>query len=110
MYKLSRAGISSAISTHEDKSYKADHTDPVSTSSCDSQAAVLWHKVGERDCVLSLIEFDMVPPSPINLRRSIDNALMSGSLFTAPPPSWTVPPAYSSFGWGPWILTLSLHL
>ncbi|XP_066528446.1 proline-rich transmembrane protein 3-like [Hoplias malabaricus] len=50
----------------------------------------------ERDCVLSLIEFDLCPPSPIELRRSIDNTLhfghllgSMGSLFTPPPPSWT---------------------
>ncbi|KAJ0068790.1 hypothetical protein NL108_010864, partial [Boleophthalmus pectinirostris] len=104
-YKLSRAGISSAMATHDDHSYKSEYTDPVSTTSCDSQAAVLWQNISERECVLSLIDFNMVPPSPINLRCSIDNALMSRSLFIAPPPSWTqsvtdmLPPAYSSFSW-----------
>lgn len=93
--------------------------DPVGNGSSDSDAALPWQKVGERECVLSLIEFDMRPPSPINLRRSIDNALhhgqlVSGGLFTPPPPSWTYsvatstdrdgggtttfPPA-SSYGW-----------
>ncbi|KAM3621630.1 uncharacterized protein V6R79_013808 [Siganus canaliculatus] len=95
-------------------------SDPVSKTSPDSQAALLWQKVGERECILSLIEFDMRPPSPINLRRSIDNALyhgqlVAGGLFTPPPPSWThsvssdaaaagenattVPPAYAGYRW-----------
>lgn len=71
-----------------------------STSNCESsQSAPRWpHGLEwqERDCVLSLIEFDLCPPSPIELRRSIDNALhfghllgSMGSLFTPPPPSWT---------------------
>lgn len=122
-YKLSRAKMSSAMAMYDDQ---LGHTDPVSTTSCDSQAAVLWQKVGERECVLSLIEFDMVPPSPINLRRSIESAfhhrpMVSGGLFIAPPPSWTqtvtgtnntdgddiLPPAYSSFGWA--MDTESIH-
>lgn len=90
--------------------------DPVSISCSDTQATLLWQKVGERECVLSLIEFDMRPPSPINLRRSIDNALhhgqlLTGGLFTPPPPSWTQslgtdttdgdggPPAYVGYRW-----------
>uniref|UniRef100_A0A3B1JZ72 Si:ch211-14i3.2 n=1 Tax=Astyanax mexicanus TaxID=7994 RepID=A0A3B1JZ72_ASTMX len=70
-----------------------------STSNYDSQSAPRWShglEWQERDCVLSLIEFDLCPPSPIELRRSIDNALhfghllgSMGSLFTPPPPSWT---------------------
>lgn len=68
--------------------------DPVSNGSSDTQAALLWQKVGEHECILSLVEFDMRSPSPINLRRSIDNALnhgllVSAGLFTQPPPSWT---------------------
>lgn len=69
---------------------------PISSSSSgDSQAIVLWQQVGERECILSLIEFDMRPLSPINLRRSIDNAfhyghlLGMGSLFSPPLPSTT---------------------
>lgn len=117
-YNLSRAGISNNLMCpYDDQSttiiteYKPD---PVSNS--DSQTALLWQKVGERECVLSLIEFDMRPPSPINLRRSIDNALhhgqlVAGGLFTPPPPSWThtvgqdaingetFPPAYVGYGW-----------
>lgn len=92
--------------------------DPASNSSSDSQTALLWQKVGERECILSVIEFDMRPPSPINLRRSIDNALhhgqlMAGGLFTPPPPSWahtvaqdvadvengSFPPSYFGFRW-----------
>eukprot|EP00063_Salmo_salar_P012570 XP_013987405.1 PREDICTED: proline-rich transmembrane protein 3-like [Salmo salar] len=64
--------------------------EPTTSSSGDTH--LLWQRVGERECILSLIEFDMLPQSPINLSRSIDNALLLGvgSLFTAPPPStWT---------------------
>ncbi|XP_068998813.1 proline-rich transmembrane protein 3-like [Embiotoca jacksoni] len=97
-YNLSKAGISNnAMCPYDDHpstmipEYKPD---PICNSSLDSQAAFLWQKVGERECMLSLIEFDMRPPSPIDLRRSIDNALhhgqlVSGGLFTPPPPSWT---------------------
>nr|XP_008280933.1 PREDICTED: uncharacterized protein LOC103357943 [Stegastes partitus] len=123
-YNLSRSGISNnAMCPYDDPptaviaEYKPD---PLSSSSSDTQAALLWQKVGERECILSLIEFDMRPPSPINLRRSIDNALhhgqlVAGGLFTPPPPSWThsmstdsndadsgtttFPPAYVSYGW-----------
>lgn len=95
---LSRtSNIDNIISAYDDQSstivpeYKPD---PVSNSSSDTQAALLWQKVSERECVLSLVEFDMRLPSPINLRRSIDNALhhgqlMTGSMITPPPPSWT---------------------
>ncbi|KAM8866857.1 proline-rich transmembrane protein 3 [Synchiropus picturatus] len=84
----------------------------------DSQEASLWRKLNERECILSLIEFEMRPPSPINLRRSIDNALsprhlIPGGLFTPPPPAWShtlgqdtseqetriLPQAYAGFGW-----------
>ncbi|TKS71814.1 Proline-rich transmembrane protein 3 [Collichthys lucidus] len=70
--------------------------DTVSITNSDAQGAILWQKVGERECVLSLIEFDLRPPSPINLRRSIDNALYQGQLaegglFPPAPPSWTHP-------------------
>uniref|UniRef100_A0A8C7YZ97 Si:ch211-14i3.2 n=1 Tax=Oryzias sinensis TaxID=183150 RepID=A0A8C7YZ97_9TELE len=121
-FKMSRTGISNnAMSLYDEEpatltsEYKHD---PFSSCcSSDSQAALYWQKVGERECVLSLIEFDMRPPSPINLRRSIDNALhrghlVAGSLFTPPPPSWThimgverdgdlttAPPAYGGYGW-----------
>lgn len=123
-YNLSRTGFSNnAMCPYDDQpsviipQYKPD---PVSNSSSDSQAAFLWQKVGERECILSLIEFDMRPPSPINLRRSIDNALhhgqlVAGGLFTPPPPSWTqtvgtdttdgdgapatFPPAYVGYRW-----------
>ncbi|KAL2091591.1 hypothetical protein ACEWY4_013854 [Coilia grayii] len=65
---------------------------------CDSRATPPWlhgHNWSERDCILSLIEFDLCPPSPISLStHSIDNALLHddlgvGSLFTLQPPSWT---------------------
>ncbi|XP_076604965.1 proline-rich transmembrane protein 3 [Chaetodon auriga] len=97
-YNLSRAGFSNNIMCpYDDQSSTVipeNKPDPVSNSNSNSQAALLWQKVGERECILSLIEFDMRPPSPINLRRSIDNALhhgqlVAGGLFTPPPPSWT---------------------
>uniref|UniRef100_A0A7N6C466 Proline-rich transmembrane protein 3/4 domain-containing protein n=1 Tax=Anabas testudineus TaxID=64144 RepID=A0A7N6C466_ANATE len=122
-YNLSRAGISNNVMCPYDDQpstitpeYKPE---PVSNSSSDSQAALLWQKVGERECILSLIEFDLRPPSPINLRRSIDYALdrgqlVAGGLFTPPALSWThtvgsdtadgdggstLPSAYVGFGW-----------
>lgn len=118
-YNLSKAGISNNImSPYDDRTSTqiSEHKSDPGSSSSDSQAALLWQKVGERECILSLIEFDMRPPSPINLRRSIDNAfhhgqLVAGSLFTPPPPSWTMgtndedgglkpfPPAFISYGW-----------
>lgn len=121
MYKRCKAAFSNNL-----KSPYADQPstvtkfmpDPDSNASCDSQAALLWQKIGERDCILSLIEFDMRPPSPIDLRRSIDNALhhgQLGGLFTPPPPSWThslgrptterdlsttsVAPSYTGYRW-----------
>lgn len=121
MYKRCKAGFGNNL-----KSPYADPpstvtkfmSDPDSSTSCDSQTALLWQKIGERECILSLIEFDMRPPSPINLRRSIDNALhhgQLGGLFTPPPPSWThslgrptterdrsttsVAPSYTGIGW-----------
>nr|XP_015814212.2 proline-rich transmembrane protein 3-like [Nothobranchius furzeri]XP_054587107.1 proline-rich transmembrane protein 3-like [Nothobranchius furzeri] len=116
-YNLSRTGISNATYIDEPSVIKPEYnSDPVSSSS-DSQTAFLWQKVGERECVLSLIEFDMRPPSPINLRRSIDNALhhsqfVAGGAFTPPPTSWTLsagsegdsgpttlPPAYAGYKW-----------
>ncbi|KAM4613761.1 proline-rich transmembrane protein 3 [Polymixia lowei] len=97
-HKLSRTGTSNnAISTNNDQASTIipDHMPSSATSSsCGSQAALLWKRVGERECILSLIEFDTRPPSPINLRRNIDDALHHGhlavgSIFTPPPPPWT---------------------
>ncbi|XP_061687701.1 proline-rich transmembrane protein 3-like isoform X2 [Syngnathoides biaculeatus] len=88
--------------------------DPSCSNNYDSQATLMWQRVGERECILSLIEFDTRPPSPINLRLNVDSALhhgqlLAGSLFTPPPPSWmhsdaengtaTFPPAYVGYGW-----------
>ncbi|XP_078028533.1 proline-rich transmembrane protein 3 [Epinephelus lanceolatus] len=122
-YNLSKAGLSNNLMCPYDDqlSTTPDYKpDPVSISSSDSQTALLWQKVGERECILSLIEFDMRPPSPINLRRSIDMALhhgqlVAGGLFTPPPPPWTqnmgaditdendgtitFPPAYVGYRW-----------
>ncbi|XP_047439509.1 proline-rich transmembrane protein 3-like isoform X2 [Mugil cephalus] len=123
-HNLTRAGISNNVMCPYDDQpttiMQEYSNDPVSCSSSDSQAALLWQKIGERECVLSIIEFDMRPPSPINLRRSIDNALhhgqlVAGGLFTPPPPSWihtmgkdttdgdggptAFCPAYVNYGW-----------
>lgn len=117
-YNLSKSGISKNITSQYDDepSIITPEYKPEPVSSSDSQTALLWQKVGERECVLSLIEFDMRPPSPINLRRSIDNALhhgqlVAGGLFTPPPPSWTqtvgqdttngemCPPPHVGYGW-----------
>ncbi|KAM4740646.1 proline-rich transmembrane protein 3 [Anableps anableps] len=118
-HNMSRSGISNSA-IHDDKQPPSTldySSDPASITSSDSQTALLWQKVGERECVLSLIEFDMRPPSPINLRLSIDNALyhgqlVAGGVFTPPPPSWTqslstdgekepttFPPSYVGYGW-----------
>ncbi|XP_048111464.1 proline-rich transmembrane protein 3-like [Alosa alosa] len=102
------ADISSSIIHNHDvvttsqgqKDSNSDNIGSISTNStmCDSYPTPLWshgHDWSERDCILSLIEFDLCPPSPISLTRSIDNALHFddllglGSLFTPPPPSWT---------------------
>ncbi|XP_035858510.1 uncharacterized protein LOC116041559 isoform X2 [Sander lucioperca] len=123
-YKLSRTGFSNNLmcpcNVQPSTITQEYIPDPVSSSSSDFQATPLWQTVGERECILSLIEFDMWPPSPINLRRSIDLAfhnrqLVTGGLFTLPPPSWTqtvgtdtadgnsdtitFPPAYVGNGW-----------
>ncbi|XP_032369115.1 proline-rich transmembrane protein 3 isoform X1 [Etheostoma spectabile] len=123
-YKLSRTGVSNNLMCpYDDQPSTITQEympDPVSNSSSNFQATPLWQPGGERECILSLIEFYMWPPSPINLRHSIDNALpnrhlVTGGLFTLPPPSWTqtvgadtadgnsgtttFPPAYVGYGW-----------
>ncbi|XP_034441937.1 proline-rich transmembrane protein 3-like isoform X1 [Hippoglossus hippoglossus] len=115
-YNLARANVSYNIRCPYDDQ-PSIHTveyppDAVHNSNSDSQPALLWQKVGERQCILSLIEFEMRPPSPINLRRSIHNALhhehLEGPLST--PTSWThteanhgdttsFPPTYVRYGW-----------
>ncbi|XP_016147673.1 uncharacterized protein [Sinocyclocheilus grahami] len=68
------------------------------SSSYDHHASPLWTsgvEWQERECFLSLIEFDLHPPSPVNLHHSIDKALHHahslgvGTLFTPSAPSWT---------------------
>ncbi|KAK7119560.1 hypothetical protein R3I94_021401 [Phoxinus phoxinus] len=67
-------------------------------SSYDQHASSLWTSFvewQEHECILSLIEFDLHPPSPINLHHSIDSALNQahlpgvGNLFSPSSPSWT---------------------
>ncbi|XP_036416067.1 uncharacterized protein LOC118800026 [Colossoma macropomum] len=105
-YQQSRANLRcSMVRKYEattDDNVKDSNADNISSgafNNSNSQSAPRWShglEWQERDCVLSLIEFDLCPPSPIELRRSIDNALnfghllgSMGSLFTPPPPSWT---------------------
>lgn len=68
------------------------------SSSYDHHASPLWTsgvEWQEHECFLSLIEFDLHPPSPINLHHSIDSALHHahllgvGTLFTPSASSWT---------------------
>ncbi|XP_058646966.1 uncharacterized protein LOC131549132 [Onychostoma macrolepis] len=68
------------------------------SSSYDHYASPLWTsgvEWQEHECFLSLIEFDLCPPSPVNLHHSIDKALHHahmlgvGTLFTPSAPSWT---------------------
>ncbi|KAL1265637.1 hypothetical protein QQF64_003664 [Cirrhinus molitorella] len=68
------------------------------SSSYDHHASPLWTsgvEWQEHECFLSLIEFDLRPPSPVNLHHSIDKALHHahllgvGTLFTPSTPSWT---------------------
>ncbi|XP_016425474.1 proline-rich transmembrane protein 4-like [Sinocyclocheilus rhinocerous] len=68
------------------------------SSSYDHHASPLWTsgvEWQEHECFLSLIEFDLHPPSPVNLHHSIDKALHHahslcvGTLFTPSAPSWT---------------------
>ncbi|KAM7422623.1 hypothetical protein PAMA_010591 [Pampus argenteus] len=117
-YNMSRAGINNNTMCPCDNQSSTIISEykPDTVSSSDSHTSLLWQNVGERECVLSFIEFDMPPQSPINLRRSIDNALhhgqlVAGGLFTPPPPPWThmagqdgtngetFPPAYVGYGW-----------
>ncbi|CAM4732386.1 unnamed protein product [Leuciscus chuanchicus] len=67
-------------------------------SSSDHHDSPLWTsgvEWQEHECILSLIEFELHPPSPINLHHSIDNALHHahlpgvGNLFSPSSPSWT---------------------
>lgn len=97
-YHIHRAGMDNNAVCKYDEQVSAiipNHVPcPVTSSSCDSQAALQWQRVGERECILSLVEFDMRPPSPIDLIGSIDDALNQGdfsvgSLFTSPPPPLT---------------------
>ncbi|CAM4732370.1 unnamed protein product [Leuciscus chuanchicus] len=62
------------------------------SASLSASRGVEWQ---EHECIHSLIEFDLHPPSPINLHHSIDNALHHahllgvGNLFSPSSPSWT---------------------
>ncbi|KAK5872463.1 hypothetical protein PBY51_013165 [Eleginops maclovinus] len=122
-YDVSRACfINNLTCPYDDQPSKITpeyNPEPVSKNSSDSQAALLWQKVGECECIISLVEFDIRPLSPINLRRSIDNAIyhrqLIAGLLKLPPSPWTqtmgmdtteenygttiFPPAYSGHGW-----------
>lgn len=111
-YNLSKTGFISTIQCPYDDqpAYKPS---PVSNSSSEAKSAHLWQKVSNRERILSLIEFDMRPPSPINLRRSINEALSqgqlgSGGLFSPLAASWTnsvggdtvdAESTYRGYGW-----------
>ena len=103
-HQRANADVSTSVSRNYDdvttlQGRKDSNSDSTTNSTmCDSYPTPLWsHGLdwSERDCILSLIEFDLCPPSPISLTRSIDNALHfddipgQGCLFTPPPPSWT---------------------
>ncbi|CAJ1052098.1 uncharacterized protein LOC109990288 [Xyrichtys novacula] len=96
-YNLSRAGFNDkAMCPYDDplSTIKAEYKpDPgCNNSAYDSQAALLWQKqVNERDCILSLIEFDV---SNVNFGCNSDDTrhdgqLVDRGLFTPQPPSWT---------------------
>lgn len=113
-YNLSKTGFRSTIHCPYDHqpAYKPN---PVSNSSSEAKSALLWQEVSNRACLLSLTEFDMRPPSPINLRCSINEALFlgqleAGALFGPPASSWTpsvdgdivdveYPSTYRGYGW-----------
>ncbi|XP_028855059.1 proline-rich transmembrane protein 3 [Denticeps clupeoides] len=66
----------------------------VSSTICELEEIPLWSRGPdwcEQECIISLIEFDLSPPSPIDLSGSIDKALHHddilgvGSIFTPPP-------------------------
>lgn len=111
-YNLSKTGFrSNILCPYDNQPTHKPSAD--SDSSSEAHSALRWHNVNN----LSLVEFDMRPPSPINLRRSIDNALyhgqlVAGSLFSSPASSWTTPvsadtvdggypPSYRGYGWTP---------
>lgn len=113
-YKLSKTGFRSSVHCpyEPEPVYKPN---PVSTSSSEAQSALLWQKGSNPECIFSIIEFDMRPPSPINLRRSINEALFqgqseAGGLFSPSASSWTssvggdtvdleYPSTYRGYGW-----------
>lgn len=113
-YNLSKTGFGSTIHSPYDH-HPAYKPDPVCSRSSEAESALLWQKVSNRECILSLVEFDMRPPSPINLRRSINEALFqgqlaAGGLFSPPASSWTTyvggdtvdveyPSTYRGYGW-----------
>ncbi len=68
------------------------------SSSYDHHTSPLWNsrvECQEHEYFLSLIEFDLHPPSPVNLHHSINKTLHHahmlglGNLFTPSAPSWT---------------------
>lgn len=113
-YNLSKTGFRSTIHCPYDQQ-PAYEPNPVNNSSSEANSALLWPKASNRECILSLIEYDMRPPSPINLRGSINEALFrgqleAGGLFSPSASSWTTcaggdtvdvgyPSTYRGYGW-----------
>lgn len=122
-YNLSKSGFNNHImSPYDDKptTIAPEHKPDADCSSFESQAALMLKRIGDRECILSLLEYDQQSASPINLGRRMDNALyqghlVAGTVFTPPPPSWTqsvgrgttdghggtskYPSAYIGYGW-----------
>lgn len=91
-YNLSKTGFGSNVRCP----YDLQPTYTPNPDSPEARGAHLWRCPGDLERVLSLGDFDMQPPSPINLRRSIDDALLRGQLaawgaVSAPASSWITP-------------------
>lgn len=106
-YNLSKTGFGSSIRCPYDHQ-PAYQPNPGSNSSSEAPSALLWQKVSNPEGLLSLVEFDMRPPSPTNLRGSINEALFQGQLEAAgglitsaggDTVEVEYPSAYRGYGW-----------